>query len=98
MNTYRRILLSFCVLTTSCAAFAAGNPFLGEWALTVPGGTAGWLGVQERGGQVEAAMMWAAGSVEPVASAAVEGDKLIVTRQSTVERKDAAGKIGRAHV
>ena len=92
MHTYRRILISFCVLATSCAVYATSNPFLGEWALTVPGGAAGWLGVQERGGHLEASMMWAAGSVGPVASAAVEGDKLIVTRQSTVERKDAAGK------
>jgi hypothetical protein len=84
------ILLSFLAITF--AASASDNPFLGEWALTVPGGGAGWLGVQERGGRLEAALMWVAGSVEPVASAAIENGKLVVKREYTVERKDAAGK------
>ena len=73
-------------------AVAAGNPFIGEWALTIPGGAAGWLGVQEQNGQLEASMMWGSGSVEPVASAKVEDDKLILTRKHSVQVKDADGK------
>jgi hypothetical protein len=92
MSSYQRVVIGLCVLAANCAAFAAENPYVGEWALTVPGGAAGWLGVHDRGGQLEAAMMWAAGSVEPVASAAVEDGKLIVKREYSVERKDAAGK------
>ena len=74
------------------AAFAATNPFIGYWELTVPGGAAGWLGVEEKAGQLEASMMWAAGSVEPTASAKVEGDKLILTRNHDYEVTDASGK------
>jgi hypothetical protein len=71
---------------------AADNPFLGEWALTIPGGAAGWLGVHEHDGRLEGAMMWGWGSVEPVASVNVEGGNLTVTRHHTFERKDASGK------
>src|SRR5215469_18390744 len=92
MRTSACISVSFLVLTTALTAFAADNPFLGEWALTIPGGAAGWLGVQERDGQLEASMLWGWGSVEPVASVKVEDGKLVVTRKHVVERKDAAGK------
>src|SRR5207245_286067 len=37
-------------------------------------------------------MLWGWGSVEPVASAKVEGDQLVLTRNYEIERKDAAGK------
>jgi len=91
--TYPRLsLIAFCFLASSCPVFAAGNPYLGEWALTIPGGAAGWLGVLDRGVRLEAAIMWGSGSVEPVASAALEGDKLVVTREYSVERKDVSGK------
>src|SRR6516162_6502699 len=92
MRTARSILASLCVLCLSYGALAATNPFTGEWALTIPGGAAGWLGVQEREGQLEASMLWGWGSVEPVASVKVEDGKLVVTRKHVVDRKDAAGK------
>jgi 3-keto-disaccharide hydrolase len=69
------------------AAVAAENPFLGDWALTLPGGAAGWLGVQENNGQLEASMMWAAGSVEPVAAVKLEDGQLVITRKRTVQRR-----------
>ena len=71
---------------------AADNPFLGQWQLTIPGGAAGWLGVEEKGGRLEASMLWGWGSVGPVASAKVDGERLILTRKHEFERKDAAGK------
>lgn len=77
------------IATTACAAT---NPWLGAWALTIPGGGAGWLGVEERGGQLQASLLWGGGSVFPLDSARIEEGKLIVTRVHTVERKDAAGK------
>jgi hypothetical protein len=73
-------------------AAAADNPFLGSWALTIPRNSAGWLGVKEVNGQLEAKVMWVAGSVEPTQSAKVEGDQLVITRVHRFERKDAAGK------
>lgn len=61
-------------------AMAADNPFVGNWALTIPGGGAGWLGVVEKDGGLQASVLWGGGSVLPTASAKVEGDQLVVTR------------------
>jgi hypothetical protein len=71
---------------------AADNPFLGAWELTIPGGHAGWLGVKETGGGLEASMLWGFGSVEPTASAKLDNGKLVLTRKHNFERKDASGK------
>jgi hypothetical protein len=68
------------------------NPFIGNWALTIPGGAAGWLGVEESGGALRAGILWGGGSVVPVDGVKVEGDKLVVTRLHRQEKKDAAGK------
>ena len=92
MRNYIRLLAILVCLGGSIRLAAAANPFLGQWALTIPGGAAGWLGVEEKNGQLEAGMMWGAGSVEPVASVKVEDGKLIVTRNRQVERTDSAGK------
>jgi hypothetical protein len=92
IRTSLRIFVSVCLLGAAWTALAAKNPFLGEWALTIPGGAAGWLGVQEQNGQLKASMLWGWGSVEPVAFVAVEDGKLTLTRKHTVERKDSDGK------
>ena len=92
MRNYTSMLAISIWLAGITILGAAANPFLGEWALTLPGGGAGWLGVQETNAQLEAGMMWVAGSVEPVASAKVEDGKLIVTRNRQVERTDSSGK------
>jgi 3-keto-disaccharide hydrolase len=92
MRTFQRILASICFIGLTYGASAAATPFLGQWALTIPGGAAGWLGVEEQDGQLKASMLWGWGSVEPVASARLEGDKLVLLRNHVVEHKDAAGK------
>jgi hypothetical protein len=71
---------------------AAENPFVGRWALTIPGGGAGWLGIVEEGAQLKGSILWGGGSVVPVASTKVEGDTLIVTRVNESRQKDADGK------
>lgn len=71
---------------------AAENPFLGRWALTIPGGGAGWLGVTETNGELKGDILWGGGSVLPVTSTKVEGDTLIVTRLNESRQKDAAGQ------
>jgi hypothetical protein len=60
----------------------AGSPFIGRWALTIPGGGAGWLGVEEKDGALQGSILWGGGSVVPVQGVKVEGDKLVVTRIS----------------
>jgi 3-keto-disaccharide hydrolase len=60
---------------------AADNPFIGRWALTIPGGAAGWLGVESKDGALSSSVLWGGGSVLPTASTKVDGDTLIVTRE-----------------
>ncbi len=76
----------------TASALAADNPFLGSWALTIPGGAPGWLGVEQQGAQLKGSILWAAGSVVPVTSVKVEGDTLIVTRVNESRQKNAEGK------
>lgn len=92
-------LLSFVVLGgTGQAALArdAATPFLGNWALTIPGGGAGWLGVTDNDGRLAASILWGGGSVLPVESAKIEGDQLLLTRLHEVRRRDPSGKIVKA--
>ncbi len=87
-------LMSFC---TSIRAAETADLFIGRWALTIPGGGAGWLGVVQEDGYLDASILWGGGSVVPAASVYMDGDTLNVTRIREVERKDAAGKVLRTH-
>ena len=79
-------------LVLAAAAVQAENPFIGRWALTIPGGGAGWLGVEEKDGQLSSSVLWGGGSVVPTQGTKVDGDKLVVTRLSKGKKKDKAGK------
>ncbi len=89
--------LAAATLFVGAAALAADsdNPFLGRWALTIPGGGAGWLGVTNEKGFLDATILWGGGSVVPVSSVFLndDGDMLYVTRVTDVKRKDANGKV-----
>lgn len=80
------------VTLLATSAFAADNPFLGRWALTIPGGGAGWLGIVETNGELKGSILWGGGSVVPVTTTKVEGDTLTVTRVSQSRTRDAEGK------
>ena len=85
------------LLTCGPIARAAENPFIGDWALTIPGGGAGWLGVSDgaagSGGKLSAQIMWGAGSVLPVDSAAMQGDTLVLTRHEAGRRGNAVTQV-----
>src|SRR5262245_12561742 len=88
---------AFALIVSATTIFAASlsaadNPFLGRWALTIPGGGAGWLGVEEANGELKGSILWGGGSVVPVTTAKVEGDTLTVTRVNQSRQKDAEGK------
>jgi hypothetical protein len=85
--TYRTVV--FAALSLASAVSAAENPFVGRWALTIPGGGAGWLGVEEKEGKLSSSLLWGGGSVVPTASTRLEGDALIVVR----EQKNKEGKV-----
>jgi hypothetical protein len=89
-----RRLLAVALLSAVAAPVAADDakPFLGNWALTIPGGGAGWLGVAETDGTLKASILWGGGSVLPVTSARVEGDTLVLTRGGVSVRNVRSGK------
>jgi hypothetical protein len=92
--TRRALIVLLCLF--ACAPLAARaaqkNPYLGSWALTVPGGYAGWLGVAEREGKLSADIMWIGGSVSPVDEVRMNGDALVLTRRHQFQETDASGK------
>ncbi|HWX20312.1 MAG TPA: DUF1080 domain-containing protein [Candidatus Binatia bacterium] len=93
MRTFLRASVSLLGLSAALAtASAADNSYIGDWALTIPGGGAGWLGVEEVDGNLQASVMWGAGSVLPLASAKIEDGKLVLTRRHDAQRKGADGK------
>ena len=72
------ILVSLLFNTRTTAADV--DPFLGRWALHLPGG-AGWLEVRQESGYLDASLLWYGGSVVPVSGVYVSGSKLVVTRR-----------------
>ena len=84
-----------CVFTLNAAlttALAADSTCLGSWELTIPGGAAGWLGVEEAKGRLQASLLWGGGSVVPLESAQIEDGKLVLMRKHSAQRKDQNGK------
>ncbi len=79
----------------TCLAASDPAPFVGRWALTIPGGGAGWLGVTKQNGYYDASILWGGGSVVPVSSVFFNDDQMWVTRVREVRRKDASGKVVR---
>ncbi len=69
----------FLLAGTALAAESA-SPYVGHWALTIPGGGAGWLGVTESNGKLAASILWGGGSVLPVDEVKLVGDQLVVSR------------------
>lgn len=105
-DCYRRMLtnkykLPFGALTASLLIGASlslqaadgSNPFIGRWALTIPGGGAGWLGITQEKGYYDGSILWGGGSVVPVDSVFFNDDILYVTRIHEVQRKDNSGKV-----
>ncbi len=79
-------------------AIDSAKPFLGRWALSLPGG-AGWLGVKQMDTYLEASLLWFGGSVEPVSSVYMDGETLVVTRsRNFVRTTDASGAPARTHL
>jgi hypothetical protein len=76
----RRFAVITAITLLTASVMAADNPFIGRWALTIPGGGAGWLGVSETNGELKSSILWGGGSVLPTTSTKVEGNSLIVTR------------------
>ena len=95
-GVFFRRLLSTCALATSLHAAAPANDgFFGRWALTIPGGGAGWLEITQEKGWFDGSILWGGGSVVPVSSVTITNGELIVTRVREIERKNPAGTVVR---
>lgn len=80
------------VLAVGQVAVAADQPYLGRWALTLPGG-AGWLEIRQEAGYLDGDILWYSGSVLPVDNVFVNEDQVYVVRvRPIVRKKDASGK------
>ena len=97
MTANTRYAMFFASLVIPCTAAIAGdaNPYVGRWALTIPGGGAGWLGVTQEDGYLDGSILWGGGSVLPADWVFMADDSLCVFRFHKVERKNAAGKVVR---
>ncbi len=95
MKTKWWILVPVWTVALACAAVAddGAKPFLGRWALTLPGNGPGWLAVTQQDGYLDGSLLWYGGSVNPLDSVYLDGNTLYATRGRTVERKDAAGNV-----
>jgi len=92
------VLVALFVLCPSALGAESTNPFLGYWALTIPGGGAGWLGVTRENGFLDASILWGGGSVLPVDCVFMEQGDLYLLRLSKVDRRDATGKVIRTQM
>ncbi len=95
----KKFLVLGCLLVMSAQAMAAEDisPFLGRWALTIPGGGAGWLGVEDKGDYIDATILWGGGSVVDVAGIYLMDGRLHILRDQKVARKGANGKVFKTH-
>src|SRR5262245_43496597 len=96
-NSGLALLAAAAIVSISAKAAEDHSAFLGRWALSIPGGGAGWLGVTHENGYYDASLLWGAGSVLPVASVffSEDGQSLYVTRINEVKRKGSSGKVVR---
>jgi len=94
-HSFRSILITVTLLALSVTGFSQldTNPFLGRWALFLPGDGAGWLEIRQEQRYLDGDILWYGGSVVPVSSVVMDNDKLIITRSSNnVRKRDADGK------
>lgn len=94
----RKLMASFLLGGSALPGMVIANEtdFVGRWALTLPNGAAGWLGVTKEKGYYDAGLLWGGGSVVPVSSVFFpDPETLVVTRVQEVKRKGEDGKTRR---
>src|SRR2546423_10524244 len=95
----RALLMALSLVAGGSLLADDSDAFLGDWALTIPGGGAGWLGITQEEGYYDGSILWGTGSVLPVASVffSDDGKTLYVTRINEVKRKNASSKVVRTN-
>ena len=76
------LAISLLCITAPLTSLAdAATPFIGNWALILPGGGAGWLGVERvQDGTLKSSMLWGGGSPYAMNTSKLRGDSLVMTR------------------
>lgn len=92
---FARLACLFSLVASGVLTASANDAFVGRWALTIPGGGAGWLEIRKENGWYDGSILWGGGSVVPVSSVFFTDDTLNVTRTRDVRRRDADGKVVR---
>ena len=87
---FTAVFLAASLFTHLAFSQSNDNPFLGRWALHLPGDGAGWLEVRQENGYLDADILWYGGSVVPVSSVVMDNNDLIITRSREVIRKKTA--------
>ncbi|MGB2862434.1 MAG: DUF1080 domain-containing protein [Sedimentisphaerales bacterium] len=90
---YSMVLLALSIGCVSVSAAESADSYIGNWALTIPGGGAGWLGVEQENGTLKASILWGGGSVVPVDDVDMDGDALRIIRIHKIRRRDDTGKV-----
>ncbi len=91
------VLFMMGLVCCSVSMAAPADQFLGHWALHLPNG-AGWLGVTQEAGYLDASLLWFGGSVTPVGHVYVDNGVLIVEmNRQQVRTKDDQGRPARSH-
>ena len=92
------VLLALSVGCTAVFAAGSANPYIGRWALTIPGGGAGWLGVEQKDGYLDSSILWGGGSVLSTDWTTIMDDELYVLRLQKIERKNRSGQVVRTQM
>jgi len=92
------VLLALSIGSTAVFAGESANPYIGRWALTIPGGGAGWLSVEQKDGYLDSNILWGGGSVLSTDWTTVMDDELYVLRLNKIERKNASGQVVRTQM
>jgi hypothetical protein len=97
----KKLVLLSCLTVFGLPSLAIAaddiTPFVGRWALDIPGDRAGWLGIEDKGNYCDATILWGGGSVVDVVGVYVDGDTLHILRDNKVVRKDENGKRIKTH-
>ncbi len=97
MNRNIKLISAFVILSLACVSVYAAdipNPYIERWALTIPGGGAGWLGIAEEDGHLVADLLWGGGSVIRVdKDVDKDGDTFKIERIHKIRRRNDQGKM-----
>ncbi len=84
------------LFTASMAVAQSRESFIGRWALALPydplepWGGAGWLSIEDNGGDLEGSLLWRTGGITQLTSVSVDGETLNITRDRSGTDKISA--------